>query len=232
MQDQKRTKQKKYIMILSIIFLMVSFLFVFLWKNSNKISKNGNNNNETIEGVTESVLNMSSYEAKIEVTINSNKNTNQYRLVQYYVAPNLSKQIVEEPSNISGLMTTFDGENLKVQNTKLNLTTIYKHYQYLTENDLFLNTFIEDYRNNIEKSKVEETKDSIILSTQIEKNKNQYRMNKILYIDKKTGKPTKMEVQDVNQNVAVYILYNEIKINQTKPEEIVAFWYQNDVTEV
>ena len=34
--------------------------------------------------------------------------------------------------------------------------------------------------------------------------------NKTLYIDKKTNKPIKMEIQDANKNIAVYILYREV----------------------
>ena len=35
---------------------------------------------------------------------------------------------------------------------------------------------------------------------------------KTLYIDKKTGKPTKMEIKDNSKNTSVYILYREVKL--------------------
>ena len=46
--------------------------------------------------------------------------------------------------------------------------------------------------------------------------------NKKLYIDKNTAKPIKMEIEDINQKVLVYILYNEIKINSINKGEILA----------
>ena len=36
---------------------------------------------------------------------------------------------------------------------------------------------------------------------------------KELYIDTKTGKPTKLLIQDNNKKSIIYILYNEIELN-------------------
>ena len=38
--------------------------------------------------------------------------------------------------------------------------------------------------------------------------------NKVLYIDKKSGKPLKMQIEDANKNIAVYILYREVNVNR------------------
>ena len=53
---------------------------------------------------------------------------------------------------------------------------------------------------------------------------------KILYIDTKTKKPTKMEIIDHTQNTIVYILYNEININCLQKEEVLAFKLQTTST--
>ena len=39
------------------------------------------------------------------------------------------------------------------------------------------------------------------------------KKQRILYINRQTGKPEKMELQDTNQKTVVYILYNEITVN-------------------
>ena len=39
----------------------------------------------------------------------------------------------------------------------------------------------------------------------------------------KTGKPIELKIFDNSNNNRIYIKYNEIKINQTKQNEIVAF---------
>ena len=44
------------------------------------------------------------------------------------------------------------------------------------------------------------------------KTENNYQKYEKLYIAKETGKPTKMEIKDTNQNIIIYIIYNEINI--------------------
>lgn len=63
-----------------------------------------------------------------------------------------------------------------------------------------------------------ENEEEIILSTKSQ-GENKYNKYKTLTIDKKTGKPTKLEIKDVTQNILVYILYNEIEINSLKEDE-------------
>lgn len=225
-------KNKKSIVILIIIIISIISLFIFFAKNNYKTSNLGNNKvSKTTEGITEYILNMSSYNAKIELTVESNKNINKYVIQQQYVSPNISKQQVLEPSNIQNLITIFDGKTLKIENTKLNLSTIYQDYKYITENNLFLNFFVEDYKNSNE-SKSEEKDGIIIMQTKCRNEGNKYAVYKKLYIDKNTLKPVKMEIQDVNQSTVVYILYNEIEINSTKKEEVLAFKEDNILSNI
>ena len=109
--------------------------------------------NKNLKEIEEYILSIRSYNAKIEVEIQSNKNKNKYVLEQKYAEPNVQKQIVLEPSNIEGLETIFDGNNLKINNTKLNLSTIYENYSDVTSNFLWLNTFTEEYKKMIETGK-------------------------------------------------------------------------------
>lgn len=192
--------KNKFIFLIIIACLILIFSLIFLKTYKNK--ENGNNNNNNI-------LNMSSYTAKIEVTIKSNKNTTKYRMTQEYKKGEYSKQIIEEPEQIYGLTMEYKNNNIKIENTRLNLSNIYEGYNYITENNLFLNEFIEDYNSSKEAMREENDKE-IILTTNCRNSENRYQSNKILTIDKQTNKPKKMEVQDVNKNTTVYILYNEI----------------------
>ena len=71
--------------------------------------------------------------------------------------------------------------------------------KYISDNNLDLITFIEEYKND--NNKIYKTeKEKLIMKVK----------NKTLYIDKKTNKPIKMEIQDANKNIAVYILYREV----------------------
>lgn len=215
-------KNKKLLWLIIIVLCIILGSVIFL-KISNKTQKTGNTKiSKTVEGITEYILNMSSYEANLDITVVSNKNETKYKVKQSYVSPNVAKQVVLEPSNIRDLTTTFDGANLKIENSKLNLSTIYENYQYLTENHLFLQYFAEDYKVNSQ-SKALEKDGQIILETKCKDSNNKYQVSKKLYIDKDTVTPIKMEVQDYNQNTIVYILYNEIEINSTNKEDVLAF---------
>lgn len=208
----KHNNKKIYIVGLIIVLIIITIFIKINYKSR----KFGNNiSNKTSEEIAEYVLNISSYDTKIDVTVESNKNSNRYLLKQEYSKQeNFSKQIVEEPKNIEGLTTTFDGNNLKLENAKIGLTKVYENYKELTENHLFLEAFIEDYKNS-ENAKVEEKDDVIEMKVKLKNDSNKYAIYKKLYIDRKTGKPLKLEVQDINQKIKIYILYNEININST-----------------
>ena len=199
---------KKYWLILLILILAIGGITIF-YKKSTKNSKIGNNRNS--QEIVDYILNLSSYEVKITVDIISNKNNNKYIIIQKFQTPNISTQEVIEPSNIAGTKIINDGINLKIENSNLNLSTILENYTYLGNNCLDLSTFIEEYKTNKE-SNYKENENEIIMQTK-SKLDNIYINTKKLYIDKKTQKLTKMEIQDNKQKNRINILYNEVKIN-------------------
>lgn len=188
-----------------------------------KYLKNGNNmSNKSADEIKEYILNISSYEAEVEINVISNKNQNKYKAKQQFVKEdNLYKQEIIEPENIKGVIFSYDGKNLKLENTKLGLNKIYEDYKYIGSNDLSLIQFVNDY-NDVEEKSFQEKDGNVILELKI-KNGNKYRTYKKLYVDKQRGVPTKMEIQDISQNIIIYILYNEIKINNLQKEDILAF---------
>ena len=220
-------KNKKIIFITLVVILILAILIIFLLNKTN-FKKIGNNS--TSQEIVDYILNISSYEAKIEVEVKSNKNTNKYILKQQYISPDVATQEVLEPSNISGIKIIKKGNDLKLENTSLNLSNIFENYEYLADNALDLSCFIEDYKES-QNSNYEEKDNKIIMNVQT-KNENKYRQSKKLYIDKSTGNPLKMEITDTNQNITVYILYNEVKINSLDKQNILAFRLYNTKQEI
>ena len=219
MSNIKNNKKLKLLSIILLIIIIFIFLLFFI-KNNYKNFKTGNNmSNKNIKEIEEYILNISSYEAEVTVQIESNKNTNKYVISQKYVAPNISKQIVKEPNNIAGLEIIYDGNNLKINNTRLNLSKIYENYEYIASNILCLESFIKNYINNEEESNIYEENNEYVLETKIQNN-NEYLQNEKLYIDKESGSPTKLIIENINEKTVVYILYNEIKINDLKENDI------------
>lgn len=210
---------KKPIIIVLILFLIVLMIYFFINKNNKLFNKNfniGNNiTNKSIQEIEEYILNISSYEAELEVTVQSNKNTNKYILKQKYINSKLEEQVVVEPSNIEGLTILYENGKLTINNTKLNLQTVYDNYEEITQNNLWLNSFIEEYKNNNNRS-ISEDSNYVIMTVNTT---NNYEKVETLYINKNTGNPEKMIIQDKNQKNMVYILYNEIRINNLSKED-------------
>lgn len=198
-------KKKKNI-IISVILLSILTIFAFSYTKEVKNLKFGNN--KSSQDMVDNILNMKTYNATIEVTVNSNKNENKYLIKQIYNEKENSQEVIE-PSNIRGVKITKTENELKIENTNLNLVSIYENYNYISENDLDLNCFVDDYMEN-ESSKFEENSQEIKMKTYSKNNSN---IEKILYINKKEGLPERLDITDTIKKTTVYILYREVNIN-------------------
>ena len=199
---------RNVLVILCVLFIIgIILFFMFFRNNMSKNLKIGNNS--TSQEIVDYILNISSYEAKVEVEVKSNKNSNKYILKQEYKKPDLNLQQVLEPTNIAGTKIVRDGQDLRIESTNLNLNTVFEKYEYISENCLDLSCFIEDYKKD-SNAKFKEENNQIIMKTSDSSNSIK---SKTLYIDKENSMPTKMEVVDNNKNTTVYILYNEVNVN-------------------
>ena len=198
--------KKNIIFLITIIFFLIILISIFYISMSKK-SKIGHTNNS--QEIIENILNISSYEAIINVKVISNKNENNYIIKQKYNSNNFNSQEVIEPKNIEGTKIIKKENKLTIQNSRLNLSTIFENYQYISSNYLDLISFIKDYQKE-NKSKYEENENEIIMYTNSDLDKT---CKKRLYINKKTNLPTKLEIEWDNKKNKVYILYNEVKVN-------------------
>ena len=199
-------KNKVFIMVVVILLIIIG---IIIFKNVTKNQKNGNNMSS--QEIVDSILNLNSYKAKINVQVISNKNQNKYILRQEYNTENGCIQEVLEPENIAGVKIIKKDNNLSIENTVLDLKTIFENYKGLEDNSLDLINFIKEYKES-NNSKYEEKDTEIIMKTSNDKN-NKYLKNKTLYIDRKNVIPKKLVVQDNNQNTKIIIEYNEIELN-------------------
>ena len=201
-------RNKKLFFILILIILII-FLAIFISKNMTKNLKNGNNMNS--QEIVDNILNLSSYKTKINVQVNSNKNQNKYILRQEYNTENGSIQEVIEPENIAGVKIIKKDNNLKIENCELDLRTIFENYNGLEDNSLDLINFINEFKEGND-ANFEEKNGEIIMKTKSNKD-NKYIKNKTLYINKENLKPTKLIIQDNNQNTTIIIEYIEVELN-------------------
>ena len=201
-------KNKKIFLVAFIILMgiIIALFLIFNYKNR----ENGDNNiNKSEEEIINEILNIKSYKAKLDIKIETNKNKTQY-VVQQELNEGKAFQKIIEPSNIAGVITEYDGTNLKISNNKLELETTFQNYQYIVENRLWLDSFIEEYKKGIN-TKIDRTQNEIILK--VKRNDNPYNVEKSLYIDINKQKPTKLIIKDINKKMLVYILYTEIEVS-------------------
>ena len=201
-----KSKKWVFLLIAIVVIAIITIFLIFYYKNQ----KNGNNSiNKSKEDIISDILNMKYYNAKMNITIETNKNKTEYVITQK-VENGKSIQEIRKPENIAGVVTEYDGEKLTIRNNKLDLETTFQNYQYLVENRIWLDSFVEEYKN-LNSNKQESSENEIIL--EVQRNDNPYNVTKKLYIDKNTGKPLKLIVQDINKKTIVYILYTEIDIS-------------------
>lgn len=205
-------KSKQKIIIITIIAIaIVIFVSIFFKINYKKINTGNNILNKTLDEVQEYICNINSYEAIMEVTINSNKNTNKYKIKQTH-DENEDIQEILEPENVKGIKFIYKNNTLQIINTNLNLTKIYNNYPYIESNNLWLNDFLEEYKQaDNENKEATENDEEVVLKLEVQ-NEDSNIKYKELYLDKKTGNPTKLLIQDNNKNTVIYILYSEITI--------------------
>lgn len=199
-------KRRKCIILLILIFI---FLILIIC-NYKKMNIGNNIISKSTEEIATDILNMKAYSATIDIIINSNKNTNEYKLKQEWIDGKGMQELIEN-DEIGGVKIVFDGNNLSIKNTKLNLEKIYENYSWVADNHLFLNTFIENYKNSTDSKCYEEGK-YIILETNVVNYKNKYIYTKKLYVVKKSEKIEKLEILDSKQKGTIYILYKEIEL--------------------
>lgn len=200
----------KWFKIIAIIFIIVVILEIcnFFIKTNYKTKENGNNKN--IQEIEEYILNVSSYKAKIKVTICSNKNTNFYEFEQEAKGKSYSRQLALYPDSLAGMEIIFKNGIITVQNTKYSLSQIYENYPFVGTNSLYLTSFIEGYRT-AESKEIKEIEGKIQMT--YTSNINKYNNKQVLYIDKANLEPKNLQVYDINNELRVDIIYNEIELN-------------------
>ena len=204
--------KKSLLWIILVFFAVIIFIF-FIKINYKKNIFGNNESNKSVKEIEAYILNINSYEATLDITVNSNKNSNKYLLKQSYDSKNKTDiQTIIKPENIEGIEIINRNGDVEINNSKLNLSQIYSNYPYLSNNVLWLNAFLEDYKKNSESSKVHEEDEYVVM--EVSNGINNYYYTKKLYLEKGTGIPKKMVVQDNNKKDTIYISYREIIINK------------------
>ncbi|MBQ3407733.1 MAG: hypothetical protein IJH12_00830 [Clostridia bacterium] len=204
---------KKRIFTIFLIFFVGIIFIIFIKNNYKKIKFGNNESNKSVKDIEAYILNINSYKATVEVTVNSNKNSNKYLMSQESnIKENTSRQTIINPQNIEGVEIISKNGDIAINNSRLNLSEIYNEYPHISENILWLDSFIDKYKNAEVKSDIYEDKEYIVM--EIDDKNNKYFKSRKLYLDKHTGLPKKMVAHSDDKKNEIYIIYNEIIINE------------------
>lgn len=198
----------KILIIVLVILCVLGFILKKLVRLDYKKSENGNN--KSIQEIEQYILNIESYKANLYITVTSNKNVNFYDITQEVKLPDMAKQVATSPEDLAGVEMIYKDGNLEIKNSKHNLTKIYNNYPYISNNGLFLTSFIEGYKSSEEKEIIEKEEQ---IEMKYKSGQNKYNSIQTLYINKSNLKPVSMQILDMNKDCKVNIEYKEIEFN-------------------
>lgn len=154
------------------------------------------------------IVNMSSYQCIAEVEASGNKSSHNYVFIHSYIKPDYYKLEVLEPENLKGKIMEYKDDKVIISNTdiedKIELPNTEDNKQYA-----FIGDFIKNYLQN-EEVDIKLSNDSLILETTIPGD-NEYFSKQILYVNKETKNPEKMEILNAEGKPNFTVKYKEFE---------------------
>ena len=152
------------------------------------------------------IVTMSSYKCVAEIEASGNKSSHKYVFIHSYAKPDYYKLEVVEPQNLKGKIMEYKGDKIIISNPdiedKIELPNTEDNRQYA-----FIGDFIKNYIQN-EEVNIKLSNNSLILETTIPGD-NEYFNKQILYVNKDTKDPEKMEILNAKGKTIFPVKYKE-----------------------
>ena len=136
------------------------------------------------------------------------KSSHNYVFIHSYVKPDYYKLEVVEPKNLKGKTMEYKGDKVIISNPdikdKIELPNMEDNRQYV-----FIGDFIKIYLQN-EEVNIKLSNNRLILETTIPGN-NKYFNKQILYVNKDTKNPEKMEILNDEGKPSFTVKYKEFE---------------------
>lgn len=197
-------KKKIFIIFFILILLILIFYcYKFFIPGNNKHIEDVNDLNEYISSINE-------YKLEADITVNSNRNSNKYKITQSYVNGVSRQEILCDDTNDGIIIENMDN-CLKIKNTQLPVEKVFSDYSDVVKNSVGLDSFIEDYLCD-ENKEIRDKDGYYIVSVKSKNSQNKYGLSKTLYFNIEKGSIEKIEVKDINNNASIIIEYIKLEI--------------------
>ncbi len=150
------------------------------------------------------IVTMSSYKCVAEIEALGNKSSHKYVFIHSYAKPDYYKLEVVEPQNLKGKIMEYKGDKIIISNPDIELPNTEDNRQYA-----FIGDFIKNYIQN-EEVNIKLSNNSLILETTIPGD-NEYFNKQILYVNKDTKDPEKMEILNAKGKTSFTVKYKEFE---------------------
>lgn len=154
------------------------------------------------------ILDMNSYTCRADIVAINNKSESTYVMNHTYKKPNYYKLEILSPENLKGKTMEYYKDKIVIKNKKINdvieLPNVGENKQYL-----FIGDFIQNYFQN-ESIDINFTDKYLVLDVKIAGEKK-YFNKQILYVNKKTKNPEKMEILDKEGNKKFIVKYTNFE---------------------
>ena len=187
--------------IISVIFITIFAIFIGCQRREST-------KEEVYKEFQKKIVTMSSYKCIAEIEASGNKSSHNYVFIHSYVKPDYYKLEVVEPKNLKGKTMEYKGDKVIISNPdikdKIELPNMEDNRQYV-----FIGDFIKNYLQN-EEVNIKLSNNSLILETTIPGN-NKYFNKQILYLNKDTKNPEKMEILNDEGKPSFTVKYKEFE---------------------
>jgi outer membrane lipoprotein-sorting protein len=160
---------------------------------------------------TNQISRMKSYSCIAEINVVGNKNPKEYTMKHNYTKPDTYKIEIVSPENLKGKIIKYNKEKILVKNPNVD------DYIELPNNDMdnqYL--FIGDFMKNLSKNEelnIAFKGDYLVLETTIQSS-SKYFNKQVLYVDKESVKPSKLEIHDNEGKARFTVTYKNFEYNK------------------
>jgi len=187
---------------------IISVIFIIIFAIVIGCQRRESTKEEIYKEFQKKIIAMSSYKCIAEVEVIGNKSSHNYVFIHNYAKPDYYKLEVVEPKSLKGKTIEYKDDKVIISNPdikdKIELpnTDDNKHYT-------FIGDFIKNYLQN-EEVNIKLSNNNLILETIIPGD-NEYFNKQILYINKETKNPEKMEILNNEGKPSFTVKYKEFE---------------------